>query len=357
MSNVLEKNDKYAFHPGYYIAEIIDDMEITQAEFAQRMGTTPKTLSKLVNGEANISRDLAKKLSSMLGTSVELWLNLQNTYDKKLIEIELEQEREEQKELLSSIDYNYFVKVADLPYERMAQDKLARLCNYLCVSDLRIMKEPDYLADLSSISKCSDEKSIVNSAAWIQTALNCVSSAKTEEYNATKLKAILPFLRSMTILEPDTLIARLKDLLASCGIIFLLLPPLKNSCVDVVVKWINGDRCLLAMSDCGYDTDSFWNAFFIAISHVLKHKVTMTYVSNIDSSIDEDAERFARDLTIPPSAYKKLLNNKTITDEDIIVFAESIGIHPGIVAGRLHRDGLLSGKRCSKMKEKYKFCA
>ena len=88
MSNVKEYKDIVAFHPGYYIADIIDDMEISQNEFATRMGTTVETLSKLINGQANISNDLATKLSVMLGTSVEVWQNLQNTYDQKLIDIQ-----------------------------------------------------------------------------------------------------------------------------------------------------------------------------------------------------------------------------------------------------------------------------
>ena len=88
MSNVKEYKDIVAFHPGYYIADIIDDMEISQNEFVTRMGTTVETLSKLINGQANISNDLAKKLSVMLGTSVEVWQNLQNTYDQKLLEIQ-----------------------------------------------------------------------------------------------------------------------------------------------------------------------------------------------------------------------------------------------------------------------------
>lgn len=88
MSNVNEYKDIVAYHPGYYIADIIDDMEISQNEFATRMGTTVETLSKLINGQANISNDLATKLSVMLGTSVEVWQNLQNTYDQKLLEIQ-----------------------------------------------------------------------------------------------------------------------------------------------------------------------------------------------------------------------------------------------------------------------------
>ena len=81
MSNINEYKDIVAFHPGYYIADIIEDMEISQAEFAVSMGTTAKTLSQLLNGQANIANYLAKKLSVMLGTSVEVWQNLQNTYE------------------------------------------------------------------------------------------------------------------------------------------------------------------------------------------------------------------------------------------------------------------------------------
>lgn len=63
MSNITEYNDIVAFHPGYYVADTIEDMGISQAEFATRMGTTAKTLSNLVNGQINLSNDLAKKNS------------------------------------------------------------------------------------------------------------------------------------------------------------------------------------------------------------------------------------------------------------------------------------------------------
>ena len=77
MSNIKAYKDIVAFHPGYYILDLIEDMEISQAEFAVGIGTTAKTISKLVNG----TDDLAKKLSVMTGTSIDLWQNLQNRYD------------------------------------------------------------------------------------------------------------------------------------------------------------------------------------------------------------------------------------------------------------------------------------
>lgn len=88
MSNYVEYNDKIAFHPGYYIKEIIDESGLTQEDFARRLDTTAKNISILVRGEQNLSIDIAMKLSKMLGTSITYWLNLQNMYDTVKAEME-----------------------------------------------------------------------------------------------------------------------------------------------------------------------------------------------------------------------------------------------------------------------------
>ena len=49
MSNFFEFHDRIAFHPGYYVKEIVDEFGITQEDFAMRLGTTPKNLSKLIH--------------------------------------------------------------------------------------------------------------------------------------------------------------------------------------------------------------------------------------------------------------------------------------------------------------------
>ena len=43
MNNYIEYNDKIAFHPGYYIKEIVDESGLTQEDFAKRLDTTLKT--------------------------------------------------------------------------------------------------------------------------------------------------------------------------------------------------------------------------------------------------------------------------------------------------------------------------
>lgn len=360
MGNVDKYKDIVAFHPGYYIADIIEDMEISQAEFATRMGTTAKTLSQLINGQANISNDLAKKLSVMMGTSVEVWQNLQNMYDQKLIEIQCAKDIDAQVELAKKIDYKYFVDVVGLPIARSIDDKVVNLCKYFKVADLRIMLKPDFLVNFRASAAYNSEKNIINSRAWIQTAMNISKSIETKPYNAEKLKGYLPELRDMTVKKPEQFLPRMREIFAECGIAFVLLPHLKNSGVNGAVKWITDERVVLAMNNRGMDADKFWFSLFHEIKHVLQQKIKTVFVSStveemidINNNLELEADKFAMNYLIPIADYKRLAPSRYISDDEIVEFARTIGIHPGIVAGRLQHEGIIAQNRCSKLKEKY----
>lgn len=359
MSNVKEYKDIMAFHPGYYIADIIADMEISQAEFATRLGTTAKTISLLVNGHANISNELAKKLSMMLGTSVELWQNLQDTYDQKLIEIEQAKEFDEQTDIARQIDYKYFVEVVGLPATRDICEKISNLCKFFKVSDLRIMLQPDFLVNFRSGISVINDKNIINSRAWIQTAMNFSKNIDTDPFDEEKLKLYLPEIRSMTIQQPEIFLPRMKKIFAECGVAFVLLPHLKNSGVNGAVKWVNEDRVVLAMNNRGLHADKFWFSLFHEIKHIFQQKIKMVFIStseeivDMNQTLEKEADRFANNYLIPPEEMKRFAPTKYTSDEEIIKFASEIHIHPGIVAGRLQHEGIIPQNRCAKLKEKY----
>jgi addiction module HigA family antidote len=362
MDNVIEYKEIVALHPGYYVADIIEDMGISQAEFATRMGTTTKTLSKLVNGQANISNDLAKKLSVMMGTSVDVWQNLQNTYDQKLIEIQQEMDFDAQTEIAKQIDYKYFVELVGLPAAKNIKEKVSNLCKYFKVADLRIMLKPDFLVNFRSGTNNNSQKNIINSRAWIQTAMNISTSIDTEKFNADRLKSYLPELRSMTVQKPEDFLPRMREIFAECGVVFVLLPHLKNSGVNGAVKWVNEDRVVLAMNNRGLDADKFWFSLFHEIKHVLQQKLKTVFISStvnemiiMNAALENDANKFAANYLIAPDDYKRFAPSRYTSDEEIIRFANSIGIDPGIVAGRLQNDHIIPHNRCSKLKRKYVF--
>lgn len=83
---IIEYKDLIAFHPGQYIGELIEDYQMTQNEFAEKLGESPKMISKLVNGEESISNDIAQKLEKLTNISMKTWLNLQASFDRKVAE-------------------------------------------------------------------------------------------------------------------------------------------------------------------------------------------------------------------------------------------------------------------------------
>jgi addiction module antidote protein HigA len=84
---IVENINLIAFHPGQYIGELIEDYQMSQKEFAEKLGLSPKTINKLVNGEESISNDIAQKLEKLTNISMKTWLNLQASYDRKVVEV------------------------------------------------------------------------------------------------------------------------------------------------------------------------------------------------------------------------------------------------------------------------------
>ena len=84
---IVENINLIAFHPGQYIGELIEDYQLTQKEFAEKLEVSPKTISKLVNGEESISNDIAQKLEKLTNISMKTWLNLQASFDRKVAKV------------------------------------------------------------------------------------------------------------------------------------------------------------------------------------------------------------------------------------------------------------------------------
>ncbi len=66
-------------HPGVALREFLGDLTVTEA--AEHLGITRAALSRILNGSAGISADMALRLRDALGTSAEMWVNMQAQYD------------------------------------------------------------------------------------------------------------------------------------------------------------------------------------------------------------------------------------------------------------------------------------
>ena len=70
---------------------------------------------------------------------------------------------------------------------------------------------------------------------------------------------------------------------------------------------------------------------------------------------EEEADRFASNELIPSRGYLQFLrNNPIVTRGSIIQFAEELGVHPGIVAGRLCHDKKIRWNSVSNLRPRLK---
>ena len=73
-------------HPGEIVKNtLIDATGLTVTEAAHKLGVSRTALSRLINGHAGISPEMALRLAKLFSTSIESWINLQAQYDTWLI--------------------------------------------------------------------------------------------------------------------------------------------------------------------------------------------------------------------------------------------------------------------------------
>lgn len=78
-------------HPGAVLREdVLPALDMTQTEFARRLGVSRLTVSDLLHEKRALSPDMAMRLARLLDTTAVSWLNMQTTLDLW----EIEQNRE-----------------------------------------------------------------------------------------------------------------------------------------------------------------------------------------------------------------------------------------------------------------------
>ena len=337
MSNYIEYNDKVAFHPGYYLKEIVDESGLTQEDFAKRLGTTPKNLSILIKGDQSLSIDIATKLSRMLGTTITYWLNLQQAYDEKLAEIQSDEELVRERQVFKLIDYKYFrdyFRLPDLP--RQVDEQIKYVRQFLSVSSLVVLEEENLAVNFRSYSEKLSKSNTVNANAMVQIAVNKTLRMEIPKYNKRKFEKAVDFALTQTS-NHDSFYPAIRKAFGEAGVALVALPNLKNSGVNGASKRVNG-KVMLMVNDRRHFADTFWFTLFHEIGHILNGDLGISFAGQKE----DEADLYARTKLIPQEKYEAFIQSHHRFDEAAIrKFADSIDRDPGIVLGRLLTDKIV----------------
>ncbi len=346
-------------HPGEYVKDAIEAMNMTQNEFAIRTGLTPKNLNTLINGNSNITFETAEKLSRFFNNSIDFWTNLQNRYDIYIQREKTEKEINEDWNIVKLFDKGFLCEVCDIRYDSKEKEQtVLRLRSLFMVSSLTNLKNIEMFAFYKTNieKKQTTEKETILRNAWISLAIRKANELSCGHYDEEKLKDIIPEIRKMTTMSPEEFTPLLKEKLASAGIKYVELPYLKQSNIRGMTKWIPNENCMMiAVNDCGKVADKIWFTIFHELGHVLRfHKrYLIISVDKDDSQEENEANRFAQDTLINPKHLEDFIKNMDFSLNSIVCFAEKERVSKEIVIGRLQKEGIIDYKTFSKYKKQF----
>jgi addiction module HigA family antidote len=73
-------------HPGEFLADELEALNMSGAQLAAALHVPPNRIYQILKGQRALTADTALRLSQWLGTSAEMWLNLQKLYELRLAE-------------------------------------------------------------------------------------------------------------------------------------------------------------------------------------------------------------------------------------------------------------------------------
>ena len=86
------KNEMRPVHPGEILSDDLEELSMSATALARALAVPTNRVTAILKGQRGITADTALRLSRYFGTSPQLWLNLQKTFELRQAEIESGQE-------------------------------------------------------------------------------------------------------------------------------------------------------------------------------------------------------------------------------------------------------------------------
>ena len=335
--------------PGATIKEQLMDRGMSQKEFSARMDMSEKHISRLINGEVQLTTEMAVKLEYVLGIPAKFWTNLEAIYREKLVKAEAENSMDDDIELARLIPYSEMAKLGWVPETRKAAEKVIYLRKYFEVVSLGLL-EDNQITRIACRRLAITEKSDLALMAWAQRAKLEARSCETAPINIKGLIEAIPEIRKMTLQNPEVFCDNLRQILSDCGIALVFIPHLKGSFLHGAT-FVDGTKIVLGMTVRGKDADKFWFSLFHELGHIILGHIGQHNAVNIEE--ENEADHYAKEALISEAMLSDYLHRNDVNEASISAFAAKLGIAPGIVVGRLQNEGVIKHNMFNSLKIQY----
>jgi len=340
-------NDDGCTTPSQLIALHLQQHGWTQRLLALVLGTNEQTVSRIVTGAKPIDAELALTLNVALGIDPDRLLQLQKDYElaKAKIEIRIDPALPMRKAIFAGLPVTEIVKRGWLRGITDVRDPglNASLCQFFNVASLGEIVSPVHRPKKTDLLGDTTPAQI----AWLHRVRQLADEMLVAKYSQASVKAAIQSLTKLLV-SPDAA-RKVPRILSEAGIRFLLVEAIPSTKIDGVCLWLDDKSPVIALSTRFDRIDNFWFVLRHELEHVVQHHGREVAILDMDMEKDRsgltiaDEERTAdvagAEFCVPQVALEKFIARKApyFAERDILGFANTIGIHPGLVAGQLQR--------------------
>lgn len=350
--------------PGDTLAETLEELGMSQADLALRMGRPQKTICEIINGKTAITPATALQLERVLGVSARFWLKREQHYQEWCAR------RQEEEQLRAEQDW-----LAQLPVQEMVQrgwiaafadpiDQIRALLSYFGVASpaqwRQVWLEPK-VAFRHTRAFTSD---VGASAAWLRRGQLDAQAVSSAPYDAAEFKRALRQVRGLTVKPANQILPAVQDACAAAGVAVVVVPALAKSRARGATMWLSPTKAMVLFSLRYGKDDQFWFSFFHEAGHIVLHGKRDVFLeesdedsenlepADADATQEQEADAYAADLLVPRHELRRfaLAHKPYFSKDKIRAFAREQGIAPGIVVGRLQHEGHMSYTHCNDLK-------
>lgn len=338
--------------PGQLISALLKERGWSQTVLAIVLGLTQSTVQRLVSGKRPVDAELALSLSEVFGVPAEEFIALQQSYDlaKARLEARPDPSRATRAQLFGSLPIAEMISrgwldatdVRDVP---KVQTALAAFFG---------VETPDEIEILPHAAKRTNVSADVTPAqlAWIYRVRQIASEMLVPHYSPASGRAAIAKLSGLLMSAEEA--RKVPRILAESGIRFVIVESLSSAKIDGVCFWLSDDAPVIGMSLRFDRIDNFWFVLRHELEHVLQGdgRSSIALDANLEgeragtgAGVPEEeriANEAAADFCVPRRDMEAFIARKApfFAERDLLGFARTLRIHPGLVAGQLqHRTG------------------
>ena len=353
--------------PGESILDMAEERGWTQAELARRLGYTDKHTSQLINGKVSLSLDAAQRLERVVGGTVEFWLAREANYQNHKARIDAAEKHASWIPWLDELPVKELMDAGAISKQRLVPKNktsiVKEILRFFSVASPTQWREYYGGMEVAFRRSQAEQSDVGAIAAWLRLGEQKVEQLYVPKYNKARFEKALKEIRTLTCERAEVFAPQIRSMLAEAGVKFVLVPAIPKARVSGVARWLSPTQPLIQLSLYGKTNDKFWFTFFHEAAHILLHAADAEAKKSVfldepnaahtNDPQEHEANQWAGNWLIPEQYSDRLAELKS--KASIQAFAEEIGVHPGIVVGRLQHDGFIHYSTMNYLKQKLDF--